>query len=98
MKKVVPFLAILTFLGCKEDVVKQPKHLIEKSKMVNIMYDLALLEAIKYQNPAVLDSNQIHPKKFIYKKIINIGDYRLELGNETSPELLKSVLKVIHHV
>ena len=68
MKKVVPFLAILTFLGCKEDVVKQPKHLIEKSKMVNIMYDLALLEAIKYQNPAVLDSNQIHPKQFIYKK------------------------------
>ena len=68
MKKLVPFLAILTFLGCKEDVVKQPKHLIEKSKMVNIMYDLALLEAIKYQNPAVLDSNQIHPKQFIYKK------------------------------
>ena len=68
MKKVVPFLAILTFLGCKEDVVKQPKHLIEKSKMVNIMYDLAILEAIKYQNPAVLDSNQIHPKQFIYKK------------------------------
>lgn len=68
MKKVVPFLAILTFLGCKEDVVKQPKHLIKKSKMVNIMYDLALLEAIKYQNPAVLDSNQIHPKQFIYKK------------------------------
>jgi len=30
--------------------------------------------------------------------VINIGDYRLELGNETSPELLKSVLKVIHHV
>ncbi|MEY4963840.1 MAG: hypothetical protein RLZZ323_1159 [Bacteroidota bacterium] len=68
MKKVVPFLVILTFLGCKEDVVKRPKHLIEKSKMVNIMYDLAILEAIKYQNPAVLDSNQIHPKQFIYKK------------------------------
>ena len=32
------------------------------------MYDLALLEAIKYQNPAVLDSNQIRPKQFIYKK------------------------------
>ena len=36
--------------------------------MVNIMYDLSLLEAIKYQNPAVLDSNQIRPKQFIYKK------------------------------
>jgi hypothetical protein len=68
MKKVVSFLAILTFLGCKDDFVKQPKHLIERYQMVNIMYDLSLLEAIKYQNPAVLDSNQINPKQYIYKK------------------------------
>ncbi|MEY4433517.1 MAG: hypothetical protein RLZZ44_1651 [Bacteroidota bacterium] len=68
MKKLVPFLAMLTFLGCKEEVVKKPKHLIERDQMVNIMYDLSLLEAIKYQNPAVLDSNQIRPKQFIYAK------------------------------
>lgn len=68
MKKVVLFLAILTFLGCKDDLVKQPKRLIERSQMVNIMYDLSLLDAIKYQNPAVLDSNQINPKQYIYKK------------------------------
>ncbi len=68
MKKIVPFLAILTFLGCKDDLVKKPKHLIERAQMVNIMYDLSLLEAVKYQNPAVLDSNQIRPKQFIYKK------------------------------
>jgi len=68
MKKIVPFLAILIFLGCKDDLVKQPKHLIERAQMVDIMYDLSLLEAIKYQNPSVLDSNQIRPKQFIYKK------------------------------
>jgi hypothetical protein len=68
MKKILPFLAIFTFVGCKDDLVKKPERLIEKSQMVNIMYDLSLLEAIKYQNPAVLDSNQIRPKQFIYKK------------------------------
>ncbi len=68
MKKIVPFLAILTFFGCKDDLVKKPNHLIERAQMVNIMYDLSLLEAVKYQNPAVLDSNQIRPKQFIYKK------------------------------
>lgn len=68
MKKGISLLAILALLGCKEDLVKKPEHLIEKSKMMDIMYDLALLEAIKYQNPAVLDSNQIRPKQFIYKK------------------------------
>ena len=68
MKKLLPFFVILTVLGCKEDLVKKPKHLIDRQQMVNIMYDLSVLEAIKYQNPAVLDSNQIHPKQFIYKK------------------------------
>ena len=68
MKQSISLLAILALLGCKEDLVKKPDRLIEKSKMMDIMYDLALLEAIKYQNPAVLDSNQIRPKQFIYKK------------------------------
>ena len=68
MKRIVPFVAILTLLGCKEDLVKKPKQLIGRSQMINIMYDLSLLESIKYQNPAVLDSNQIRQKQFIYTK------------------------------
>jgi hypothetical protein len=68
MKKSISLLAILALLSCKEDLVKKPDLLIEKSKMMDIMYDLALLEAVKYQSPAVLDSNQIRPKQFIYKK------------------------------
>ena len=68
MKKRISLLAILTLLGCKDDLVKKPDVLIDKSKMMDIMYDLALLEAIKYQNPAVLDSHQIRPKQYIYKK------------------------------
>jgi hypothetical protein len=68
MKKSISLLVILALLSCKEDLVKKPDLLIEKSKMMDIMYDLALLEAVKYQSPAVLDSNQIRPKQFIYKK------------------------------
>lgn len=68
MKKRISLLAILALIGCKEDLVKKPDILIERSKMMDIMYDMALLEAVKYQNPAVLDSNQIRPKQFIYKK------------------------------
>ncbi|ODM24759.1 IS66 family insertion sequence element accessory protein TnpA [Acetivibrio mesophilus] len=30
--------------------------------------------------------------------VINIGDYRLEITNQTSTELLEAVLKVIRHV
>nr|WP_233566136.1 DUF4296 domain-containing protein [Flavobacterium sp. 81] len=32
------------------------------------MYDLSLLEAIKYQNPMSVDSNETNPTKFILQK------------------------------
>lgn len=69
MKKIISLLAIISVLvSCKEEVVKKPDRLIEKEAMVNIMYDLSLLEAIKYQNPTSLDTFKINPKKYIYKK------------------------------
>jgi hypothetical protein len=36
--------------------------------MINVMYDLSILEAIKYQNPASLDTFKINPTQYIYKK------------------------------
>ena len=69
MKKIILFLAVLTLLvSCKDEVVKKPERLIEKDVMIDIMYDLAVLEAIKYQNPVSLDTFKINPRDFIYKK------------------------------
>jgi hypothetical protein len=68
MKKIIALLVVLVFWACKEDVVKKPNRLIDKEVMVDIMYDLSLFEAIKYQSPAVLDSNGINPRKYIFKK------------------------------
>ena len=69
MKKIISLLAIISILiSCKDEVVKKPNRLIEKEVMVNIMYDLSLLDAIKYQNPASLDTFKINPNKYIYKK------------------------------
>ena len=69
MKKGIVFLAILmVFVGCKEEVVKEPNHLIEKGMMVDIMYDLTLLEAVKNNNPSSLSEYQINPNQYIYKK------------------------------
>ena len=69
MKKVIAFLVIVAVLvSCKDAVLKKPSRLIEKDKMIDIMYDLSLLEAIKYQNPISLDTFKINPKVYIYKK------------------------------
>ena len=69
MKNFV-FIILVLFLSvsCKKDLVKEPKRLIEKGKMIDIMYDLSLLDAMKYQNPMSLDSVDADPKKFIFKK------------------------------
>lgn len=69
MRKIIAILVIVALLGsCKEEVLKKPDRLIEKDEMINIMYDLSLLDAIKYQNPTSLDTFKINPKKYIYKK------------------------------
>jgi hypothetical protein len=69
MKNFV-FIILVLFLSvsCKKDLVKEPKRLIERGKMVDIMYDLSLMEAMKYQNPLSLDSVDSDPKKFVFKK------------------------------
>lgn len=68
MKKIITLLVVLVFISCKEETVKEPKRLIEKKVMLDVMYDLSLLEAIKYKNPTVLDSNKINPRQYIFKK------------------------------
>lgn len=70
MKKTIFYLIVVLsiFASCKKEVVKTPKNLIEKDKMVNIMYDLSLLESIKIQNATSLDSFKINSNQYIYKK------------------------------
>jgi hypothetical protein len=61
-------LVLFLSVSCKKDLVKEPKRLIEKEKMIDIMYDLSILEAIKYQNPLSVDSMDTNQKKFVLQK------------------------------
>ncbi|MFV8361823.1 DUF4296 domain-containing protein [Flavobacterium sp. ZT3P35] len=69
MRKIILFLAIaIVFVSCKEEVVPKPDRLIAQDVMVDIMYDLTVLEAIKNQNPASLDTFKINSRAYIFKK------------------------------
>ena len=69
MKKILPFLVVLAiFISCKKELAKEPKHLVEKEKMVDIMYDLSLLGAMRSQNAVLLDSFKNNSNEYIYKK------------------------------
>jgi outer membrane protein assembly factor BamE (lipoprotein component of BamABCDE complex) len=69
MKKIISFLIVLLVLfACKKELVKEPKSLIEREKMVNIMYDLSLLEAMRMENPILMDSFKNNSNQYVFKK------------------------------
>lgn len=70
MKNKAAFILffLVLFISCKEDNAKEPKRLIDKETMVNIMYDLSLIEAFKYQSVTASDSIKVIPSEFILKK------------------------------
>jgi Domain of unknown function (DUF4296) len=69
MKKIIVILSILIIGACgnkSED--QKPKKIIDKAVMKNILYDLALLQAIRSYSPEKFDKNNINPKTYIYQK------------------------------
>ena len=68
MKKCVILAGLLLAISCGKEVVEKPDNLIDKDKMTNIIYDLAILEAVRSQKPTVLEQNGIDQNTYIYKK------------------------------
>ncbi|WP_409417557.1 DUF4296 domain-containing protein [Flavobacterium sp. PS2] len=109
MRKIVIIISVLMFVvGCKKELVAKPERLVERDKMIDIMYDLSLLEAIKYQNPMSLDSSDTNPTRFILKKYkvdslqfvksnmyyaANYNDYK-DMFDEISARIEKNKKKV----
>lgn len=69
MKKIaILFLIFSVFVSCQKAAIEKPDSLIDEDVMVDIIYDLAILEAIKSQNPISLETNNINPNEYVYKK------------------------------
>lgn len=49
MKKIIFFCVAIFAIGCNNSVIEKPSNLIEKDKMVDILYDISLLETVKTQ-------------------------------------------------
>jgi hypothetical protein len=64
---VVIICLIFSFFSCNNNIIEKPKNLIEKDKMINILYDLSLLDAVKTQFIEGGISNQ-KANDYIYKK------------------------------
>jgi hypothetical protein len=68
MKKTLSLALLVLVFSCKPSTVKRPDNLIGESQMVDMLYDLALLEAIRTQQPVKLEAQGLTPDTYIYKK------------------------------
>ncbi|GAA4759905.1 MULTISPECIES: DUF4296 domain-containing protein [Flavobacterium] len=70
MKKVAVIVSLIfLFASCTvKNEIKKPEKLIEQDVMENILYDLALLQALKGYSPMELQKNSVNPKSYIYQK------------------------------
>lgn len=68
MKKLAVLILALMAIACKDEVVPEPKHVISENEMVDILYDMALMQAVKSYKASALDSSNVDPKTYIYKK------------------------------
>jgi len=68
MKKLLLIFLSFFVLSCSKNTAPKPEHLIEKEQMADILYDIALLQSIKSFQPAALDTNNVKPHVYIYKK------------------------------
>lgn len=65
--KYYAILVATVLFACGFDA-DRPDNLIEEDIMVEILYDLALLDAMKAHNPMSLELHSIEADKYIYKK------------------------------
>lgn len=69
MKTILIFLVAVLFLACgNKSAVEKPAKFISEAKMVDVIYDLYVLQAIKSVNPNILEQKKITPTSYIYKK------------------------------
>ncbi len=69
MKRAVFFIVFLLIgAACNEKVIEKPENLIPRDKMIDIYFDLSLINAGKAIDPVALKNSQIEPMSYIFKK------------------------------
>ena len=79
MKQLFYLLFIVTAISCSKNPVKKPERLLEEEVMVDIIYDISLLQAIEGAYPNKLIEQNIKPNQFIFvSSVLQGGKFRTE--------------------
>lgn len=95
MKKAAFLLGVLLLLvNCKDTVVEKPEKLIDEETMVNIIYDLSVLEAMKSRNTALVGNST---SAYVYKKY-NIDSVQFVKNNQYYAAKIEKYKKIYDKV
>jgi len=87
----------LLLLSCAEKQVRRPENLIPKGRMVNILYDIAVMDAIDGTYPKALERNGITVMAFVYEKygIDSLQLAESDLYYASRPEEYEEIYKTL---
>ncbi|MBV2195009.1 MAG: DUF4296 domain-containing protein [Flavobacterium sp.] len=68
MRQLFILFFALFVVSCSKNPVKKPERLLEEEVMVDIIYDVSLLQAIEGAYPNKLIEQNIKPNQFIFEK------------------------------
>lgn len=69
MKFLWFIIAFISLVSCQDiEEVKEPKNLIPEEKMVDVLTDLAILNAAKNYNKKMLEAKGVRPDEYLYNK------------------------------
>ncbi len=68
MKKYVLPVLFLSLTACNDALLEKPDNLIPEDKMVEVLKDLAIVNAAKSTNISVLRDHDIQPMTYIYQR------------------------------
>jgi len=68
MKKLAIILLSALAVSCNNDTAPKPDHLLKEEEMVNIFYDITILQSMKSSLPNVLEENRVDVQHYVYKK------------------------------
>jgi len=68
MRRIALILVLFTFFSCENKAVEKPENLIDRETMVDILYDLTIIQSAEISNPGTFSQNEIKVDEVIYKK------------------------------
>jgi|SRR6056297_960317 len=64
----IAILVLFIVCSCGEKLIQEPDNLIPEDKMVQILKDMAIVNAAKSTNMGILKDNDVEPTSYVFEK------------------------------